>query len=194
MTHTILPASLRKKRTRRIGNAAKICCTCLALLLLFLGSGCISVDCGYSPNVALEQNALSTPQRFPIIYSVSLDIFRTDILFAPTLKSLREKVRLALTHSGLFESVTYVPEVKRDAYHIAFRFFSAHKMKPTTSRSALSADIPFVSSPLGKKPHSMAMPLFTCAENRFMPLERQKSNALSSGFPSPPSAFSGIMR
>ena len=66
----------------------------LPFVALALFTGCISVDCGYAPNVDVETYTPPQSRSFPVTFSVKHDAFRTDIIGQPDEAELREKVQV----------------------------------------------------------------------------------------------------
>lgn len=95
-----------------------VCAPLLALM------GCLAVDCGYAPNVEVEERHVRlASEKVPVTFSVTLECPLLDTAaFAPTQNTLRARLQAALEATHLFSSVQYVPSAPQDAYHIAFAF------------------------------------------------------------------------
>ena len=94
----------------------------LALLSSMFFLGCLSVDLGYAPNEEVSVKKVTEDERYPVTYSVEFENPRTDILFAPDLKGLKERVEEALKETNLFSEITYASEPQDDTYHLKFQF------------------------------------------------------------------------
>lgn len=92
--------------------------------IVALLSACISVDCGYAPNVDITEHTEVTPsQRVPISFSIEeVECFRNDFFFTPTREELSEKLKEALEETQLFSEVRYLAKPEKSLYHIVFRF------------------------------------------------------------------------
>lgn len=85
-------------------------------------SGCVMWDAGYTENRPVSRYAVSPADKFPITYSVSMRAERSDVFALPDEKGLREKVKDALTATGLFSEVAYGAKGGEDSYHVEFTF------------------------------------------------------------------------
>lgn len=87
-------------------------------------AGCISVDCGYTPNEdVVSRGAVALDERFPVTFSLSVECPVSEpIPFYPKQEALRSRVQAALEATQLFSSVRYEPSAPKDAYHIVFTF------------------------------------------------------------------------
>ena len=98
-----------------------------ALMIAFLlfCRGCIMWDAGYTSNKPIDKYAMSASEKIPISYSVSLDLARTDIIAAPDVKELTQKIESALRETDLFSEISYGKKDGKDSYHIEFTFRQA---------------------------------------------------------------------
>lgn len=92
----------------------------LPVLMFF--SGCICVDCGYTPNEDIVQHSYTESNKYPLTYSVSIYKYRDDIIFDPDTDDLREKIEERLRATNLFSEVQYVSKKEGDGYHVDFAF------------------------------------------------------------------------
>ena len=108
----------------------------LALLLIL--SGCIVWDAGDTDNRPITINEISSDEKVPITYSVSLNVERSDIIALPELPSLSNKIGAALRSTGLFSSVRHNDD--DGSYHAKFSFrqsgmSEAERADPNTTPS-----------------------------------------------------------
>lgn len=95
------------------------------LSLLFLLSGCVVWDHGYTENRPVTEYRVAADDRFPVTYSIAMIYERGDIVGVPDEKSLREKIDDALRATGLFSEISYGVKGGQDSYHIEFNFHQA---------------------------------------------------------------------
>lgn len=92
------------------------------LVLPIVLSGCVIWDAGYTENKPVSQYVVSSADKFPITYSVSMSAERDDVFALPEVKGLRKKIEDALMATGMFSEVSYGAKGGQDSYHIDFSF------------------------------------------------------------------------
>ena len=90
-----------------------------------LFSGCIMWDAGYTDNTPVIETRISVEDKVPISYDVILDLDRNDIIAAPEMQELRDKIEEGLKATGLFSEVLYGKGTIDDSYHVSFLFRQA---------------------------------------------------------------------
>jgi hypothetical protein len=78
---------------------SKILFAALALLTV---SGCVIWDAGYTENKPVRRYRVSSIDKVPITYSVSMKSERDDVCALPDIESLRKNIECALKATGMF--------------------------------------------------------------------------------------------
>lgn len=105
----------------------------VGLLLSFCCGGCISVDCGYTPNDPISKCESTGIPKYPITYSLDIKHVRTDFFWDPNFEDVRTKLENALKETGLFSEVRYAVNPEPDTYHASFIFHVAGEDEDTSS-------------------------------------------------------------
>lgn len=87
--------------------------------------GCIMWDAGYTDNTPIIETRISVEDRVPISYDVILELDRNDIIAAPEMQELRDKIEEGLKATGLFSEILYGKGTIDDSYHVSFLFRQA---------------------------------------------------------------------
>lgn len=87
--------------------------------------GCIMWDAGYTDNTPIIETRISVEDRVPISYDVILELDRNDIIAAPEMQELRDKIEKGLKATGLFSEILYGKGTIDDSYHVSFLFRQA---------------------------------------------------------------------
>jgi len=93
-----------------------------AVAIAAILTGCMVWDAGYTENNDIIETQLSVDDRVPISYDVVLGLERDDIIAAPEIQELRDKIEAGLKGTGLFSEILYGKGDAEDSYHISFRF------------------------------------------------------------------------
>lgn len=93
----------------------------IGLLLTFV-SGCAIWDAGYTENKPVRRYSVSSVDKVPITYNVSMQSERKDVIVLPDIKSLRANIERALNETGMFSEIHYGAKGGADSYHIEFLF------------------------------------------------------------------------
>ncbi len=95
----------------------------IAITMTF--TGCIMWDAGYTDNNPVIETQITIDERIPISYDVILELDRSDIIAAPEIQELKDKIEVALKTTGLFSEVSYGKGDVNDSYHASFLFRQA---------------------------------------------------------------------
>jgi hypothetical protein len=93
-----------------------------AVLALLSVSGCVIWDAGYTENKPVRRYRVSSMDKVPITYSVSMKSERDDVCALPDIESLRKNIECALKATGMFSEIHYGAKGGADSYHIEFSF------------------------------------------------------------------------
>lgn len=92
------------------------------VLTLLTVSGCVNWDAGYTENKPVRRYSVSSLDKVPITYSVSMKSERDDVTALPDIQSLRKNIERALKETGMFSEIHYGVKGGSDSYHIEFSF------------------------------------------------------------------------
>ena len=92
------------------------------VLTLLTVSGCVNWDAGYTENKTVRRYSVSSVDKVPITYSVSMKSERDDVTALPDIQSLRKNIERALKETGMFSEIHYGVNGGSDSYHIEFSF------------------------------------------------------------------------
>jgi hypothetical protein len=98
---------------------SKILFVVLALLTV---SGCAIWDGGYTENKSVRRYSVSSIDKMPMTYSVSMKSECDDVTALPDIQSLRKNIERSLKETGMFSEIHYGAKVGTDSYHIEFSF------------------------------------------------------------------------
>ncbi len=115
-----------------------------------LFSGCIMWDAGYTDNTPVIETRISVEDKVPISYDVILDLDRNDIIAAPEMQELRDKIEEGLKATGLFSEVLYGKGTIDDSYHVSFLFRQAGMTVEDSMAVGLLAGYTFFLVPTGE--------------------------------------------
>lgn len=93
-----------------------------AVFVLLTVSGCVIWDAGYTENKPVRSYSVTSVDKVPITYSVSMKSERGDIFALPDVESLRKNIERALKETGMFSEIHYGVKGGADSYHIEFSF------------------------------------------------------------------------
>ena len=100
-------------------------------------SGCAIWDAGYTENKPVRKYSVTSVDKLPITYSVSMKSERSDVIALPDMKSLRKNIERALKETGMFSEIHYGAKGGADSYHVEFSFHQGG----TTIEDSMAAGI-----------------------------------------------------
>jgi hypothetical protein len=121
----------------------------VVLVLLFV-SGCAIWDAGYTENKPVRRYRVSSIDKVPITYSVSMKSERGDVIALPDIESLRKNVERALKDTGMFSEIHYGTKGGADSYHIEFSFHQGGISIEDSMAVGLLAGYTFLLVPVGE--------------------------------------------
>jgi hypothetical protein len=126
---------------------SKIISIVLALLTVF---GCVIWDAGYTENKPIRRYSVSSADKVPITYCVTMKSERGDIFALPDVESLRKNIECSLKETGMFSEIHYGAKGGADSYHIEFSFHQGGETVEQSMVVGMIAGYTFLLVPVGE--------------------------------------------